>query len=214
LAKELESNNRGVIFAGISGYEGHTPILAPADKTRETIAAHSILREAKRLIESCGIRVNIVTGGGSCNYIDSLNTNVLTEIQAGGGVLSDALYLDKAHLRDHGHQNAVFLVTQIMSVSSDGKRAIGDAGFKATGWHPFGGLPQPFNRSDLQVIGLSAEHTKFQLNGDAKVKRGDKIVMVPGYTDAVGFLHRQLHAVRNGIVEQVWPTVSGTTWTR
>ena len=33
--------------------------------------------------------------------------------QAGGGALSDRLYVDKAHLGDHGHIYAVFVLTQV-----------------------------------------------------------------------------------------------------
>jgi len=36
LTRELEKNKEGVRFVGITGYEGHTPVLPPEDKTRET----------------------------------------------------------------------------------------------------------------------------------------------------------------------------------
>lgn len=70
-----------------------------------------------------------------------------------------------------------------MSVSKDRTRAMGDAGFKSLGWHPFGGLAQPRDRQDLEVVGLSAEHTKIFPKDTDKVdlKRGDKVVLVPGY---------------------------------
>lgn len=101
-------------------------------------ACHAILAEAKRLIESEGLVVKIVSGGGSSNYIDALNTGVLTELQAGGGALTDNLYYNKANLKDHGHQVGFFVLTQIMSVPKDQSRAMADAGHKALGWHPFG----------------------------------------------------------------------------
>jgi D-serine deaminase-like pyridoxal phosphate-dependent protein len=36
---------------------------------------------------------------------------------------------------------------------------------------------------------------------------GDTIEFVPGYSDAVIFLHDYLYAVRDGFVETVWPII-------
>src|SRR3990167_2655756 len=81
-----------------------------------------------------------------------------------------------------------------------------------------GGLAQPFGRDDIEVYGLSAEHTKIRAKLPAgateqerppvPLKRGDKILLVPGYGDSMGFMHQQIYAVRNGIVEDVWPIVA------
>lgn len=215
LARELELTTGAIIFMGITGYEGHTPILPPAEKTHETQKAHAILAQAKAQIEQAGIPVKTVSAGGSCNYMDCLELGVVTEIQAGGGALGDLLYCHKANLKDHGHEMGALVLTQIISVPQDRSRAMGNAGFKAMGWHPFGGLPQPRDRHDLKVIGLSAEHTKFEAVDQAKaieVNRGDKIVLIPGYTDAMGFLHRKIYGIRKDRVEHVWQTVSEITW--
>ena len=224
-AKEIETTSGALIFAGITGYEGHTPILPPEEKLRETQRSHAILAEAKARIEEHGIAVNVVSAGGSCNYMDCLAMGVVNEIQAGGGAIGDLLYCHKANLKDQGHKMAALVLTQIISVPTDKSRAIGNAGFKALGWHPFGGLPQPRDRTDLHVVGLSAEHTKFEgvnerlsagepdrVKGPANVSWGDKIVLIPGYTDAMGFLHRKIYGIRNDQVEQVWDTISDTTW--
>lgn len=102
------------------------------------------------------------------------------------------------------------ILTEIISVPSDQSRAIGNAGFKSVGWHPFGGLPQPRDRKDLQVIGLSAEHTKIEAINKidpVQLSRGDKLVLIPGYTDAMGFLHKEIYAIRDDHVEHVWKTI-------
>lgn len=208
-AKQIQMTTGAIIFSGITGYEGHTPILPPNEKIRETKLSHGILAKAKAAIESAGIKVNVVSGGGSCNYIDCLQENVLTEIQAGGGALCDLLYYHKANLKDHGHKMGALLLTQIISVPSDQSRAIGNAGFKTVGWHPFGGFPEPRDKKDLRVIGLSAEHIKFENISKSPINlaRGDKIILIPGYTDAMGFLHKQIYGIRNDHVEHVWKTV-------
>ena len=210
LAHHLEQTTGAIVFAGITGYEGHTPILPPAEKTQETDNAHDILAQAKLLIEAEGIEVKNVSGGGSCNYMDALHKGVLTEVQAGGGAIGDLLYYHQANLKDHGHLMGALLLTQIISMPGDQSRAIGNAGFKAAGFHPFGGLPQPRDRHDLQVIGLSAEHTRMTAvnKGDrVNLARGDKLVLIPGYTDAMGFLHKEIYAIRKDQVQFVWKTI-------
>jgi D-serine deaminase-like pyridoxal phosphate-dependent protein len=154
--------------------------------------------------------VKVVSGGGSCNYIDSLKNGVLTEVQAGGGAIGDLLYYHKANLKDHGHLMGAFILSQVISVPRDQSRAVVNAGFKSIGWHPFGGLPGFRDRDDLQVIGLSAEHARMMSADKGKavaLNRGDKLVLIPGYTDAMGFLHEEIYAIRNDIVEHVWKTV-------
>ncbi|VVC75837.1 3-hydroxy-D-aspartate aldolase [Aquicella siphonis] len=210
LTKEIESRTGSVLFRGITGYEGHTPVMPPEQKTLETRRSHAILAQARHAIEAEGITVEVVSGGGSCNYPDCLSAGVLTEIQAGGGALCDLLYYHKADLKQHGHKIGALLLTQVISAAADQSRAIANAGFKTAGWHPFGGLPEPRDRKDLKIIGLSAEHTKIESiieKHPVNLAHGDKIVLIPGYTDAMGFLHREIYAIRHDIVEQVWKTV-------
>ena len=104
LAKKLEIEKGTVRLAGICGYEGHTPVLAPEEKTKETLRCHSVLSEAKQILEKEGIEVGIVSGGGSSNYMDCIKAGVLNEIQAGGGAITDLLYAHKANLASHGHK--------------------------------------------------------------------------------------------------------------
>ena len=215
VVRDEEQRTGGAVrFVGLTGYEGHTPVLPPAEKTAETRACHAKLRQARERVEACGIPVAVVTGGGSCNYVDALATGVLTEVQAGGGVLCDLLYYDKAGLRAHGHRlGGALVMTTVTSAAADGSRAMGDAGFKACGWHPFGGLPRPRDHPQLDVAGLSAEHTKLiPQPGTPCPRRGDRLLLHLGYTDAAGFLHRRVIAARGDTIESVWPTVSDRAW--
>jgi 3-hydroxy-D-aspartate aldolase len=210
LVYDIQKENGSLVFAGITGYEGHTPILSPTDKTRETGISHSILKNAKEKIEAQGILVPVVSGGGSCNYMDCLATEILTEIQAGGGALGDLLYYHKANLKDHGHKMGAMVLTQIVSIPEDRSRAVGDAGFKSIGWHPFAGLAEARNRPDIRTSGLSAEHIRFDspTGEPLDLMRGQKILLTPAYVDAMGFLHGQIYAIRGGTVEYIWPTVA------
>ena len=138
-------------FGGLAGYEGHTPVLAPEKKTEETNKSHAILARARDLVQDAGLVVFAVSGGGSSNYVDALATGVLTELQAGGVALCDKLYLYQAHLANHGHEAALYVNAAISTAHSD--RAMGDAGFKTLGWHPFAGSASTHRSSKCRTMG-------------------------------------------------------------
>lgn len=228
LVREVECSTGALRFVGITGYEGHTPILPPDEKTKQTRLSHAILRDAKAAIEAAGIGVDIVSGGGSCNYMDSIAGGVLTELQCGGGAVCDSLYSDKAGLAAHGHRMGALVLGQVISAPSDDPtRATANAGFKAVGWHPFGGLPLLRDHAHIRCNGLSAEHTRLiGVDGAATAKaqaadvtsppvkapilvsRGDRLVFIPGYTDAMGSFHKEIIAIRRDTVVHVWKTVA------
>ena len=192
----------GVRLRGLMGYEGHVMNMEPEEKERETIASAGVLAEARTLVEASGIEVGCTSGGGIGNYWITLKQGHLTELQAGGGVLMDATYAAMG-VRDHA--NALFVLTQIIS-TPDRERAIGDAGWKTTGRHT--GLPLVHGRADLEVAGLSAEHTHFRVAPGAPVRPGTKVQLIPSYSDSTVLLHRQLHALRDEVVQAVWPVTA------
>jgi D-serine deaminase-like pyridoxal phosphate-dependent protein len=101
-----------------------------------------------------------------------------------------------------GHRHALFLMAQVISIAVAG-RAIGDAGWKATGMHT--GLPLVVSPPGVHVRGLNAEHTIWELDPATAVRSGDRVAMIPHYTDSTILLHRRLFAARGGVVEAVWP---------
>jgi D-serine deaminase-like pyridoxal phosphate-dependent protein len=196
-------------LVGIAGYEGHTPVLPPPEKLAATQRAHSVLREAKELLEGSGVRVEVVSGGGSSNYPQALAVGVLNELQAGGVALCDKLYLTLAHLEQHGHVPALFVETTVMSVQQQPSRAAADAGFKSVGWHPFAGNPLivDSDAACVEVSGMSAEHLRMRPKAgcELNVTMHQRLRVIPGYGDSFLGAQKQIYAVRNGIVEDVWP---------
>jgi D-serine deaminase-like pyridoxal phosphate-dependent protein len=194
LALELD----GVSLRGLMGYEGHVMNMEPEEKERATIAAAEQLAEARRLVEAGGIDIRCTSGGGTGNYWLTLQQGHLNELQAGGGVLMDATY---SAMGVPNHEYALSILTQVISTPND-ERAIGDAGWKTTGHHT--GMPLIHGREDLDVVNLSAEHTHYRLAPEAQLRPGEKIQLIPSYSDSTVLLHRQIHAIRNGTVEAVW----------
>jgi|EP01047_Picozoa_sp_COSAG01_P048721 D-serine deaminase-like pyridoxal phosphate-dependent protein len=57
----------------------------------------------------------------------------------------------------------------------------------------------------LHVKSLSAEHTIFDVDpGTPALALGQRVMMVPYYSDATMMLHRLAYGVRGGVVEAVW----------
>lgn len=61
------------------------------------------------------------------------------------------------------------------------------------------------HREGLTVAATSAEHTIFKVSEETALNNplqlGERVMMVPFYSDATMLLHRQAYAVRNGTVE-------------
>jgi len=127
----------------------------------------------------------------------------LTELQAGGGVLMDLTYDER--MKVPGHRQALFLNAQIVSTTVPG-RAIADAGWKSSGMHT--GTPVCIDPPGLSVRGLNAEHTILEREPGAEVVPGQRITLIPHYSDSTVLLHRNMYAVRDGRIEAVWPVAA------
>lgn len=187
---------------GLMGYEGHVMHLDPEAKERETAASASILARARHACEATGIRIAQASGGGSGNYRFVLQhdpAEAWTELQAGGAVLMDLTYEE---MGVQGHLRALAIVAQLVSVANYPLVAA-DAGWKTTGRHT--GLPAVVPPRGMECRGLSAEHTHLEVDEWRQVEVGERIRLVPHYSDSTILLHRQIHAHRRGIVEEVWP---------
>ncbi len=188
----------GVRLRGLMGYEGHVMHLADAEKERETAASAALLSRARDLCRSAGHDISVLSGGGSGNYRYVLQQGALTELQAGGAALMDLTY---EQMGIEGHRRALSLVCQVVSAASH-DRAAADAGWKATGRHT--GLPQVSQPQGWQCVGLSAEHTHLARDGGQPLQIGDRIELIPHYSDSTVLLHRTLYAHRDGLVEDIW----------
>ena len=192
-----------VRLRGLMGYEGHVMGLPDDEKERETAASASILAQANVLCQREGHEVGVLSGGGSGNYRFVLEQGVLSELQAGGAALMDLTY---ESMGVEGHRRALSLVCQVVSAASS-SRAAADAGWKATGRHT--GLPTVVSPDGWRCVGLSAEHTHLAGDEGASLRIGDRLEMVPHYSDSTVLLHRTLYAHRDGVVEESWE-ISGS----
>jgi D-serine deaminase-like pyridoxal phosphate-dependent protein len=126
--------------------------------------------------------------------------------------------------RGLGFEVAIKVLTTVISRPRE-NFAVTDCGHKAIGlnYHstiaelkhkPFeilkqgayDGFPEvesPANRA--KVVSLDAEHCRLELEGEAnKLKRGDKVVLLPAYEASTANQNTHFFGVRNGKVETVW----------
>ncbi len=105
----------GLRFDGLMGYEGHTLFITDKEEKRRVIGqAIGRLIEAKRMVEAAGLPCRIVSAGGSGSYQITSGRPGLTEIQAGGGILTCMYYVDVC--RVEGHQPAISILATLVSV--------------------------------------------------------------------------------------------------
>ena len=199
----LISDLPAVRLRGLMGYEGHVMGLPDDEKERETAASAEILARANDLCQQDGHEIGVRSGGGSGNYRYVLRQGVLNELQAGGAALMDLTY---ESMGVEGHRRALSIVCQVVSAANP-ERAAGDAGWKATGRHT--GLPSVIKPEGWKCVGLSAEHTHFATYGGDPLSIGDRVEMIPHYSDSTVLLHRTLYAQRDGVVEEAWE-ISGS----
>jgi len=193
----------GVSLRGLMGYEGHVMGMQPEEKEAESAQAADILRQAITAVEAAGIEVGVVSGGGTGNYWIASSLGSLNELQAGGGVLMDQTY--EGPMKVPGHRQALFLTAQIISTAVP-RRAIADAGWKTSGMHT--GLPLVIDPPGVAMARLNAEHTILNRDERSPIVPGQRVTMIPHYSDSTVLLHRYIYAVRDGRVQEVWPVAA------
>ena len=194
---------RHVRFAGLQTWEAHA-LFEPDMEKKKRMIEESLgrLTDTARAIRDSGIPVEIVSCGGTGTYWISAFVPGVTEIEAGGGI-----YCDISYRRNFGVEHE-FALTILSTVTSrpHPSRIICDAGFKTMG--RVDADPEVLGGVDAEEFVMSAEHGIIRLAGPGETPRvGDKIEIIPGYSDSTVFLHDVLYGIREGCVETVWPLV-------
>jgi len=190
----------GLRFEGVMGYEGHTVMIPDLqERKRQTEAAVKSLVETKALIEAAGFPVPIVSSGGTGTYQITGNYPGVTEIQAGSYITMDAQYRDGVGI---DFECALYVLAQVISTPKPGL-AIIDAGLK-TMTRDFG-LPVVAKPEGWHVLYLSEEHGALQRDDGPPLKPGDRVQVWPNHGCTTINLHDHYMALRDGVVEGVWP---------
>jgi D-serine deaminase-like pyridoxal phosphate-dependent protein len=194
------SSSPGLRFDGLMGYEGHTLMIDdPAEKRASVGAAISTLLGTRDLVEAAGLKCRIISAGGSGSYQLTADISGITEIQAGGGIFACQYYTQACQVT--GHRPAISVLATVVSRPYP-DRATLDAGQKAISQYK--ASPVLRDHPDCPIIALSAEHATISLNSKTNLEIGEKVHIVPGYSDFTFVLHDRVLGVREGRVEAVW----------
>ncbi len=194
----------GIRLSGLMAWEAHT-LRLPDDQKRAAIeeAVGKKLVGTAEAGRKAGLPLEIVSCGGTGTYWITSTIPGVTEIQAGGGIFGDVHYAEHYLLKDHG-----FAMTIVTTVTSrpNATRIVTDAGWKAMSNNA--GIPRPLDVGTVAKVSLSAEHGVIELaEPNDRLRVGDKVEWIAGYSDSTTFLHDEMYAIRDGTVEQVWPVL-------
>lgn len=190
----------GLLFVGVMGYEGHCQTVKGFEERQAaTRQAMDRLLKAKELVEAGGLKVEVVSGGGTGTHAIDADIPGITEIQAGSYVVMDRDY------RDAGidYANALTILATIISRPVPG-RAIADVGMK--GMTTDHGMPELVSVPGGRLARLSEEHAVLELTDPSvKLEPGDKVEFIPGHCCTTMNLHDKVYGMRGGRLEVVWP---------
>lgn len=188
-------------FCGLMAWEGQTTRIAdPTVKDAAIRASVALLTEAARLCAQAGFPVEIVSCGGTGTYPVTSSIAGVTELQAGGGVFGDLRYRQEFGMP---LEPALTLVATVLSRPTS-RRIVCDAGWKHHGVHPT--QSQAIRVPAAVALAFSAEHLTLDCNSDVPgFAVGERIGFAVGYADSTVFMHRELIAMRNGVIEDVLP---------
>jgi D-serine deaminase-like pyridoxal phosphate-dependent protein len=188
------------------GYEGH--LLTIEDASEKALA----IRQAIATLVACrddfiraGLPCPIVSAAGTGSCTITATCPGVTELQAGGLIFMDAFYRHKCRVT--AFDFALKLLCTVVSRPTP-SRAIIDAGRKSV--HADLHLPLVVgHEQQIEVVRLSAEHGELRLDEPAQgLKIGDRLWLIPGYSDMTNVLHNEFYALRGGRLEAVWPLIS------
>jgi D-serine deaminase-like pyridoxal phosphate-dependent protein len=206
LAERL-TGMRNLDFRGVMGWEGHACPIADQNAKQAAVAfATASLVSSAEECRAHGIPVEIISCGGTGTLPISARQPGVTEIQAGGGILSDVRYQAKYGV---ALAQALTMVTTVISRPRPG-RIICDGGKKTMSDYPV--APAPLGIGPASSVGLSAEHITVELSNPSELPRvGATVEFIVSYVDTSVHLHDRMFAARNGIIEEVWPLRSSHT---
>ena len=197
---EAVASSRGLRFDGVMGYEGHTLAIADPDQKKSAIqTAIAQLVATRDSIERAGLECRVVSTGGTGSYQTTSEVAGITEVQAGGGIFACQYYTKTCRVA--GHQPAISVYATVVSRPS-AHRAILDVGQKSVSQHTTPPVLRDY--PDYSIVSLSAEHAKIESAQPIQLRIGEKVHVVPGYSDFTFVLHDRVLMIDAGKVTADW----------
>jgi D-serine deaminase-like pyridoxal phosphate-dependent protein len=196
-----------VTLAGLQAYAGHAShVIGFEERKKASREAMVPVVETRRLIESHGIPVPLLTGGSTGTYNIDAEIDGLTELQPGSFIFMDVDYgriggQDGPVYRDF--RNSLSVLTTVVSKPSV-EIAVVDGGYKAFSTDkPF--TPEARHLPSLIFSWAGDEHGIVKMAGvSLPVGVGDRIEFIIPHCDPSVNLYDKIYCLRGGNVEAVW----------
>ena len=200
---ELIASMDGLKLAGLMTWEGHCMKIAdPVDRDAAIRSSVGKLVDTAEQVRARGVPVEIVSAGGTGTYLTTASIEGVTEVQAGGGIWGDQMYLNLGA----NVEPALSIMAQVVSRPQP-DRILTDAGRKTVDPSNLAPIPQDIPAYVEQAF--SAEHGKIMLAEPSDTPGvGDRIFYRVGYSDQCNHLHENFYGIRNGVVEAIWPVLA------
>jgi D-serine deaminase-like pyridoxal phosphate-dependent protein len=202
---QLVIDSPGLKFRGLMGYDGHCTLKITAEERGgEAKKANSLLVEVKEFIQAAGIEVGIVSASGTFTYRYAAPIEGITEIQAGTYLLMDTAFRDHGVTEFEQALSVLATVTSCPTYPGAEGLAIIDVGRKSIS--PLLGNPEVKHPAGAEVTSLSQEHGRIVFEGGVRsVTIGEKVELQVRDSNGTVLLFDRFYAIRDGIVEAVWP---------
>lgn len=203
---QIIGRQKSLELIGIQGYGGNNQHIVGFE-ARRARAVQSLERAvAVRLaLEKAGFTLSMVSVGGTGSYNIDADYPGVTEIQPGSYVFMDSHYnkiggRDQPAFSEFG--NSLSVLTTVISRSAT--RAVTDGGIKALSSDE--SVPEPLNLTGVTFRPGGDEYGILTLQSPSReLHVGDQVEFTPGHCDTTVNLYNVFFAVRQGVVEDVWP---------
>ena len=203
IAKFID-NDAWLVFSGLQGYAGHTPLIMDADQQKsETAIADAKGVSSKDFLEKAGIKVPVLTGGASGTATMTGRAGY-SELQTGSYVTMDSEY---SKVCGDVFQPALTMLATVISKPSPNWVII-DAGGKSLSVDHGSAVLKGYPQYRYHFVG--DEYGKIEaLNGSpVEFEIGDQVELYPSHGCTTVNLHDLLYIIRNNQLEAVWPVAS------
>jgi D-serine deaminase-like pyridoxal phosphate-dependent protein len=186
----------GLRMEGITGYEGHCSLTLDDELRHERqLAAMTFFISVASSLQAAGIDCPIRSAGGVATWQWTAAHPGITEIQAGTYVVMDNYHGQMVPGFEHS------LTVQATVISRRSGKVIVDAGSKS--------LADPANATiagyDHRFFRFDEEHGIFAAPSGSRLRAGDSVALVPGYSPTTVNWYDVYHVVRDDVVIDIWP---------
>ncbi len=195
------AGRRHLRFCGLHAHEGAIMIADAEARAATARPRLQRLLDCRADLEAAGLEIEICGAGATTTWNIAGQMDGITEIDPGGYALMDARLAEV--MADSGFGCALSVLASVISRPVP-DRAVLDVGHKAVGLAGDGGWPAVAGLPGARVDRLNSEHGILEL-GDDGLAIGDRVRLIPRYHGSTIVAHAHYLAVRDGVVEAIWP---------